>query len=799
MLKNHLKIAIRNLLRNKATGFINIFGLALGMACCLLILTYVTDEKSYDRWLPDADRIYRIAMDISNTEGESMLFAPTAGPLAAAVKDYPQVEQTARLVPPFSESVQISASKDKIFYETGFYWADPSLFELFPFKFLAGLPTTALDAPKDIVLTREMAEKYFAVQDDFDRLLGQSLYKDTMLYRITGIIENIPTNTSFQPDFIASMKELEGSDLINNWHATVYHNFVKLKSATDALAFEEQIKKIADKYVGESIKAQGQSYTYFLQALTNIHLHSKLRYEFSKNNSHRYVQIFALVALFVLLLACINFINLTTAYAVRRAKEVGVRKAIGSMRSQLLAQFLTETLLTSTIAALIALGLVALALPSFNDIADKAFVQADFWSSRFIWLLPLITIVVGILAGAYPAFILSDFKPAEALRGSFSGKSKTSGQLRSALVVFQFAISIALIAGTLVLSKQVQFLKKQNLGFKQEQMLVVSAPRSSKLAQNYTAIREEVSKLAGVNGACITGNLPGKTFGNNLIFLQGDRNKSTDMQLMSIDEAFLKTYEIPLLAGRNLSENIPEDLTRNVLINEAALPHFGWSSPDEALGQTFEGGWGTIVGVVKNFHYNSLHQEILPLEMFFSPRRSSYLSLNVSTASIDELLPTLKTAWTTLVPDTPFDYAFLDETFDRQYRFEDRLMSLFRIFGGLAIFIACLGLFGLAAFAAEQRTKEIGIRKVLGASMGNIVGLLSKDFLQLVFLALLLAAPFTYYFMEQWLQDFAYRIDIQWWVFILAGLGAMGIAFLIVGFQGLKAALVNPIESLKSE
>lgn len=799
MLKNHLKIAIRNLVRNKVTGFINIFGLALGIACCLLILMYVTDEKSYDQWLPDSERIYRVAMDISNAQGEQMLFAPTAGPLAPVLKDYPQVEQATRLVNPFSESVQISSGKDKIFYETGFYWADPNIFEVFPFEFLAGLPTNALQAPYDLVLTREMVEKYFSVKEDFGRLIGQSIKRDTTAYRITGVIENIPHNTSFKPDFIASLKESEGNSLLTNWHATVYHNFIKLQKGTDVQAFEQQIEKIADNYVGEQIKENQQSYTYFLQPLTDIHLHSKLRYEFSKNNSHQYVQIFGWVALFVLLLACINFINLTTAYAIRQAKEVGVRKAIGSMRSQLVAQFLTETLLTSTIAAGIALGLVTFALPYFNDIADKTFIVADFWSSRFVALLPIITLSVGLLAGIYPALVLSGFRPAQVLRGSFAAPSKGSGNLRSTLVVLQFAISIALIAGTVVLSNQVQYLKQQNLGFNQEQMLVVTAPRSPQLAQNYIAVRQEMSQLAGVNAVCITGNLPGKSFGNNLIFLQGDRDKSTDMQLMSIDEAFLDTYEIPLLAGRNLSENVPEDLTRNVLINEAALPYYGWEKPEEALGQTFDGGWGTVVGVVQNFHFNSLHKEVLPMEMFFSQRRFSYLTLNVSTASLDELLPAVKAKWTALVPDTPLDYAFLDETFNRQYRFEDRLTSLFKIFGGLAIFIACLGLFGLAAFAAERRTKEIGIRKVLGASVGNIVGLLSKDFLQLIVLSLLLATPLTWYFMENWLQDFAYRISVQWWVFALAGVGAISIAFLTVGYQSIKAALVNPIHSLKSE
>ncbi len=799
MLKNYIKVALRGLLRNKLISSINIFGLALGMACSIIILMYVVDEQSYDRWLPDADRLYRVSMDITNLQGEHLLFAPASATLAAALEDYPQVEQATRLVPPFEESVTVSTAADKVFYETGFYWADPDVFELFQYDFLAGMPTTALEGPRNIVITRAMAEKYFAVKDDFGRLLDQPLKMDTTEYVVSGVIENIPENTSFRPDFIASLKEWNGLRIMDNWHATVFHTFVKLNPGTDAAAFEQQIKNIADKYVGEEIKTNAQGYRYFLQPLTSIHLHSKLRYEFSKNNSHRYVQIFGLVALFILLLAAINFVNLVTVYASRRAKEVAVRKTTGAQRRQLIGQFLTETTLTSLAAALIAIGMVALVLPSFNVIAEKQFELSTLLSSRFAILLLSIMVSTGVLAGIYPAFILSKFKPAEAFRGRLSGRSKTTTRLRSGLVIAQFVISTALIVSTLVLSKQMAFLKKQNLGFDKEHLLVLSAPGSTELVQNYTAVRTELSRLAGVRNVCLTGIVPGKTYPNNLVALQGDRSKSTDMQLMQIDEHYLKTYNIPLVAGRNISENIPEDLTSNVLINEAALPFYGWSSAEEALGKTFDSGWGTIVGVVKNFHFNSLHRKVLPLEMYFSQRRFNYVTLNVQTPDLGGLLAELKSTWSSLLPGTPFSYSFLDETFDKQYRFEERLSTLFSIFGLLAIVIACLGLFGLAAFMAEQRTKEIGIRKVLGASVAGIVGLLSKDFLILVLIAILIASPLTWYFMEEWLRDFAYRIEVEWWMFALGGILAVSVAFITISFQSVKAALLHPVESLRSE
>lgn len=799
MFQNHLKIAFRNLTRNKMISSINIFGLALGMACCFIILMYVVDEKSYDSWLPDSEQIYRASIDIKNAQGEQLLFAPVSGTLARAMTDYPQVEQATRLLPPFAEHVPMGVQDEKVFYETGFYWADPNVFDLFQFDFLAGLPNTALQAPRDIVLTRDMAEKYFSIKDDFNRILDLTIKKDTTEYSIKGVIENLPSNTSFKPDFIASLKEFEGRSFLDNWHATMFHTFVKLKKGTDAKAFEEQIRNIADNYVKDEIEANAQEYAYFLQPITSIHLHSNLRHEFSKNNSYKYIQIFSLVALFVLLLACINFINLTTAYATRRAKEVGVRKTSGALPSQLVAQFLTETILTSCIAAVLAISLVTFALPWFNSIADKEFTQASLLVNQIFYLLPAIVVLVGLLAGAYPALTMSKFKPVQVLRGSFLGKMAGNSNLRSGLVVVQFSISAALIIAVMVLSEQTRFLKNQNLGFDQEQLMVLNAPRNISLINNYSAIRTELGNLPGVNDVCVTGIVPGKSFGNNLISLKGDQNKSADMQLMQIDDQFLDTYKIELAAGRNLSEKNNEDLSQNILINEAALPFYGWENPEEALGQTFDGGWGTIVGVVKNFHFNSLHKEVLPLEMYYGQNRFSYVSLNVTTAGLDELLPKLKSSWASLLPNTPFDYAFLNESFDKQYRFEDRLMSLFKVFGVLAILIACLGLFGLTTFMAEQRTKEIGIRKVLGATTSGIVALLSKDFLKLIFIALIFAFPFAYYFMNEWLLDFAYRINIQWWIFALSGVLAVGVALLTVSFQSIRAALANPVESLRSE
>ncbi len=802
MFANYLKTAWRNLLRNKLTGGINILGLSLGMGCCLLILLYVTHERSYDRWLPDADRIYRVTMDITNTPAnEHMLFAPASGTLAPALMDFPQVEVATRIVPPFSESVPMGDGKEKIFYETGFVWADPNVFEIFDFEFLAGLPGAALQAPRDLVITRFMAEKYFGVTGNFDRLLGLTIRKDTAQYRITAVIGDIPENTSFRPDFIASLKEHEGNPLIENWHANVFHTFIRLAKNTDVAAFGNQIRHIADRYVGDEIKGNQQNYAYNLQPLTDIHLHSDLRFEMSKNNSWRQVQIFGLVAFVVLLLACINFVNLATARASRRAREVGIRKTTGARRSQLAFQFLGETLLMSFFSLAIALALVKLALPWFNQLADKQFSFADIWQSDFVWWVVGVALITGLLAGSYPAMALSRFKPVEALK-SHPGKFATAGgasPLRNGLVMAQFAISFVLMVATAVISRQLDYLKTQNLGFDDEQMLVLHAPGNAELSGKYAAVRDELAKIPGVSSVSVTGIVPGKTFANNKVSLESDETKSTDMQLMPIDEKFLEAYGIELVAGRNLSEKIELDLSDNVLINESALAAYGWRSPEEALGKVFGGGWGTVVGVVRDFHFNSLHTKVLPLEMYFNKRRFSYVSLKIDAAGLDRTLADIKSKWASLVPSAPFNFSFLDEDFNRQYQAEERLSTLVMVFSALAIFIAALGLFGLATFIAEQRIKEIGIRKVLGATTAGIVGLLCKNFLKLVLAAILLATPVAWYFMRHWLADFAFRIDIGWEIFAVVGIAALAIAFFTIGFQSVKAALVNPARSLKNE
>ena len=802
MLGNQFKIAWRNFRKHITHSLLNLTGLTLGLTACFFIALYINDEYSYDRWIPGHEQVYRAGLDVKTQDNDLISFAATSGFLRQAVMVYPEVQSATRVFE-YGNNTAVSGDGNNArkFNEKGIYFADSTLLEVLPSPLLAGNAHTAMNNADGVMLTAEKAEKYFGRTDNASTYLNKILTINNKNYRVTGVLKNVPSNSYFRPDFIISTVSVKNEEWfrrnMENWHGTMTQTFLKLAPGTDWKAFEKKISKIAYQFVGNEIKANGQVYTNFIQPLASIHLHSNLRYELSKNSDILYVRILSFVALFILLIAGINFINLATATAGSRAKEVGVRKVIGANRSQLVWQFMIEAIMMSVIAFMATVILVLVLLPVFNSIADKSFTPAQLFQLRFIGAGLGISLAIGLLAGIYPAIILSGFNPMRIIQ--HRGAQRKTHSLRNVLVVTQFCISILLIVATMVVYRQLQFMKSFNLGFDQSQVLVVPI-NGPEAGNSKKALLEKFRGQADVISVSASSNVPGQEFGNNLFQLKNDHTKQTDTRLMSADDQFFRTYNIQLLAGRLV--NMTPDTSQksgDIMINEAALPFFGWKTPEEALGQEFDFGWGTVCGVYKDFHFTSLQRGVTPMAIFYNPNWLSYISIKMNTRDAAATVARLEKVWQSVVPSASFDYFFQDEAYNRQYQAEQRLGSLFLIFSVFAIAIACLGLFGLASFTAAQRTKEIGIRKVLGASITGIIKLLSKDFVVLVIIAAVIAFPLAWWAMSNWLQNFAYRAPISGWIFIIAGGGALVIALITVSFQAVKAALANPVNSLQAE
>jgi putative ABC transport system permease protein len=800
MFRSQLKIAWRSFQKNITHSLLNLAGLTMGLTACFFIAIYVTDEYSYDRWIPQHADVYRIGEEVKTQTNEALRFAATSGNLQPAVLAYPQVASATRIYNYVNNSV-VTTTLQKQIPEKAVYVADSNLLEVFPYPLLAGNPHTAMNEVNGILLTAAKAEKYFGKENNAGNYLNKILTVSEKHYRVTGVLKDIPFHTYFRPDFIISAVSFRNQQWFirnnDNWHGTMVQTFVKLKPGISAAAFEKQIVHIADQYVGDEIKANGQVYTFFLQPLADIHLHSHLRYELSKNGDAFYVRILSFVALFILLIAGINFVNLATARATTRAKEVGVRKVIGARRSQLILQFMIEAVTMSSMAFVLSLILVMVLIPFFNHIADKNFIIPALFQPGIISVGFGISLLIGLLAGVYPAIVLSGFNPSRMVQRS--GAQMKTHFLRNALVVTQFSISILLIIATIVVYKQLQYMKNYDLGFDQSQILVIPAT-GGEANKNIQTLIGKFKGQADVLSVTASNNVPGQEFGNNLFRLKSDPTKKTDTRLMSADDQFFRTYNIKLLAGRLCS--MVEDTSRksgDIMINEAALPFFGWKTPEEALGQEFDWGWGTVCGVYHDFHFSSLQRGVTPMAIFYKPKWLNYISIKMNTRNAAATVASIGNTWKTVVPSMTFDYFFLDESYNRQYREEQRLGELFTLFSAFAIAIACLGLFGLASFTAAQRTKEIGIRKVLGASISGIVQLLSKDFLKLVIVSATIAFPLAWWAMSSWLEDFAYRVPLSAWIFIIAGAGALLVALFTVSFQAVRAALANPVNSLRSE
>ncbi|WP_186461806.1 ABC transporter permease [Mucilaginibacter pallidiroseus] len=804
MFKNNLKLAFRSLLKNKGFTIINILGLAMGLSICLLIVFFVVDELSYDRYNANAGRIYRINTDIK-FGGNASSYAVTPPPLAQALKaQLPEVAQTTRLIAAVDS--RFKKGNDDII-ESKVAYADSTLFDVFTLPMLYGAGQKALAQPNTIVLTERAAKKYFNTAD----VVGRSLtfVNINSALKITGVIKNIPSQSHFNFDFLISALSLPSSQS-KAWNSFSYTTYTLLKPNTNAAAFEKNAAHLFDGYFAQQpgfnaagFKKSGSYVRLNITPLTDIHLKSNRQYELGANSSVTYVYIFSAIALFILVIACINFMNLSTARSANRAREVGVRKVLGSARKGLIAQFLAESLMVTLASTLIAATVAIILLPTFNQLAGK---ELSINLQTIGWMLPsllIIIIVVGILAGAYPAFYLSAFQPITVLKGKLSAGFKGSA-FRNFLVVLQFAVSIFLVIGTIVIYNQLQYIQHKDLGYNRDRVLVI---KNTVGLSHAKLLKQQLKQIPGVSDASLSGFLPtGSLRQPNSVFtsrVPTSRN-AVFSEIWPVDEDYLSTMSMELSAGRNFSNQMSTD-SLAVIVNQTALRMLGYGKDplNKTLFYVPEGNDEHIkeyhiIGVVKDFNFSSLRDNITPVVMMLGNDNRA-LSVKFAGNDANRYIKQIETKWNAVSPNQRFEYSFMGDDFNSAYGTEQRTGRLFMIFTTLAIIIASLGLFSLAAYAAEQRNKEIGIRKVLGASVGAIVGMLSKNFIKLVIIAFLIAAPLAWLAMHKWLEGFAYRQNIQWWMLALAGLGSVVIAFATISAQSFKAASANPAISLKSE
>jgi putative ABC transport system permease protein len=799
MLKNYLKITLRNIKRNKAFSVINIAGLAIGMACCILIVNYIVFESSYDRFHKNADNIYRIntLLEIGGRGGN---LASTNHPIGDYLREnYTEVLNSVKFRRYKYGQTLIEYEENK-FFEERLYYADNSVFDVFSYPMLIGDPKTALKSSHSIVLTESYAIKYFGEENPLGKILRLDNFED---FKVTGVIRDFPPNTHFPINMLLSFESfyVNNPQLKGRWMGDFeVHTFIQLEKGFDYKELETKLPAIVEKQIGKLIKVVGARVEYSILPLTDIHLHSDLLNEPTGQSDISYIYGFSAIALFILLIACFNFMNLSTARSAKRANEVGVRKVLGANKTKLVYQFLGESLILSTFAYFIAAGLAELSLPIIRSLTTVELSIFFTDIPLFILISVGFVFVVGIVAGSYPAFFLSSFKPVSILKGSLRTGS-TSYRFRSVLVVFQFAISVFLFIGTITILNQIRFMKNRNLGFEREHLVFVQFFDDSLMSSTET-VKNELLKIPGVIHASATSHIPGHGARHNGYVPEGFAiEESIMMGRISVDSDFITTFGIELIEGRNFSPEFTADKNQSILINETALKEIGWEDPlgrqireldDKMLPKT-------VIGVVRDFHTDSLHNPLEPVLIGQNPAAFKYIAVRLGPGNISETMTSLEKIWKELDSTGTFDYAFLEDSLIAQYRAEERLSKIFTYFSILAIFIACLGLFGLASFTAEQKTKEIGIRKVLGAPVSGLIFFLSKEFTKWVIVANLIGWPIAYFLMQKWLQNFAFRISIGIGIFLLAAILALLIALVTVSYQSLKAALANPIESLRYE
>ncbi|HEY6974949.1 MAG TPA: FtsX-like permease family protein [Chitinophagaceae bacterium] len=800
MLKNYFKTAFRNLWKNKIFSFINIFGLAAGLACCILIFLFIQYELSYDKFNTQAKNIYRITSVTQSTNGEAAL-AVTPPPWAPLMKkDYPEIKEYVRLLQ--DKKVSVGAPGEQHFYETKMLYADSTFFNVFTVRLERGDIRTALQKPNSIVLTNETAKKYFGSANPIGKTLEINSFGRSFTVEVAAIAKDIPSASHFNFNSIVSLRVF--GDLSSLWSSHMCQSYLLLNNNASVASLEKKFTGFVDKYIINNPRADGKNVIH-LQPLTDIHLHSNLVGEIGINGNITFIYVFAGVALFILLIACFNFTNLTTARSLTRAKEVGLRKVVGADKKQLLSQFLIETTLFALIALLIAIALAWLVLPLFNQLSSRQ-LTLDFSNNYSLYLL-LVSLVtgVGLVAGLYPAVVLTAFKPVEVLKGKFIRNSK-GVSFRKILVTLQFAVSIALIASTILVSNQLDFLKNKELGFDKENVVILTVPRNIDSTQ-FASFKNVLLSDKDIKSVGASSTIPGEQVPVNQVNDgSADLSKAISMQMLFTDLDFASAMKMQIVAGRDFSKDMPTDKFQSFIINEEAAKKLGWASAEQAIGKTIQ--WvipdavlksGKVIGVVKDFNITPLKTAVQPLVMHYLPNRFQYLYVRFNQNKAEDVLGTIRNQFNQFYAKQSFEYSFLDDALNNQYKSEQTLGTLFSYFSFLAIVIACLGVLGLSLYSIQQRIKEIGIRKVLGASVFSITKVLLKEFVMPVIIASLIATPLAWYAINKWLQDFAYHIQIDWTVFLLTTILVLLLAMLTMSAQTIKAAIANPVHSLRSE
>lgn len=794
MIKNLFTIALRNIRKDKVYSSINILGLTIGITCSLFLLLYILDELSFDRYHKNADNIYRVVSNIKEPDN-AFTWAVAQIPLGQELKDnYPEVKNAVRF---FNMQRNLYKQGEKQFYEEDFYLADSTVFDMFSYSFKEGDPVTALDDPFTMVVTEKIAKKYFGTESP----IGQSLQNQQgEEFKITGLIEDVPLNSHFRFDALVSRNTRPQNQ--GGWGGFGVYTYIQLPEGYDLTKMYASLDKIIKEKVNPIFEQYGISINYELQKITDIHLYSKIQDEAEAGGDISYIYIFGVVALFMIIIACINYMNLATARSANRAKEVGIRKVMGSQRGQLISQFITESLLIAIIASLISLLLIYILLPLFNTLSNKEMTIAVIMQLPILLTLIGIVIFTGVVGGSYPAFYLSSFNPVQVLKGKLATKGGSS-LFRKSLVVVQFSLSIFMLISTLIVFDQLNFLRNKDLGFNKQRVLSVQLSGNDLQSRAATMV-EKFRQNGEVIGAGMADAAPGQGIGKLLIQVEDNDGKMDErgVDLFSADYDFVKTMGMTIVQGRDFSRENAADTSFAVLVNESMVKRMGWTDP---IGKKFTFGGGPnpekkVVGVIKDYHQNSLYDPIEPLMIVLNPS-PNLIFVRIKEGEVKQSLASLEKSWKEVNPNHPFEYDFLDQDFDSQYRADEKRSQIFTAFSILTIVIACLGLLGLSAFTTEQRTKEIGVRKVMGASVQGLVVLVSKEFFVLVGLGMLLAFPMAWYFTDQWLQNFAYRIELQgeWPTFIVSALLAFVITMITVGFFVIKASVANPVKALRDE
>jgi len=808
MLTNYFKIALRNLIRNKTYSVINILGLALGVACCLLLSLYVVDELSYDKHHVRSEDLYRIITTFQSEMAGHKRSSTASPPIAMAMKDeIPEVESAVRVLSPPDITFSLFKYGDNIFYETNGFIADSTLFDVFTYELIEGNPQKALTQVNTVVLSEKLARKLFGNEPALDKLVSISMNGTPLDYKVTGVFlqnHNSHINSSF---FISMMSQGWGEYVrgegAKHWAGNNFvPSYLKLVHGHNKVEVEKKMNQVLLKHGEAAMKALGLHKTLSLEPVRDIYLKSDV----GKSPRITYLYVVASIAAFILLIACINFMNLATAKATKRSAEIGIRKTMGAFRPSLITQLLGEAMLIVTFSILIGIVLVQLGLPLFNQLTGKHISFTSENIPYFIVAAILLTMLTGIIAGSYPAFYLSSFQPAQVLKGKLS-IGNSAGRLRQGLVVFQFMIAIVLVCGIIAITNQLKYMQEKNLGFNFQAKIVLPL-RTDEVHKKYDALKKEIENIGNVKAVSGTSYIPGTTIFSDMMFYSdgGNMDKAVDIRRSRVDAGYIELFDIKLIAGRTFTDNRATESLAKLILNRTAATKLGFA-PDKIVGQNLHFDWEgnkydfTVIGVMEDFHQNSLHEEITPtlFEMADSTKRFDYLVASVSTTDLDHTIASIEKIWKSEIISTPFEYSFLDQSLQKLYDEDHRFSGIVTGFAFIAMIICCLGLYGLSSYMTERRNKEIGIRKVMGASVRQIVAMMSTEFVRLVLIAFVIAVPVAWYGMNKWLEGFAYRVSVSWLVFALAGIAALAIALITVSFESIRSATNNPVDSLRSE